>query len=85
MANTNFLTLNATPFILFNFWILLKILDTVYSFARLLHEKIPNLPPISQETFSKIEKQLRELEDKKALANAISVIIQKMVIKMYSN
>ena len=44
--------------------------------ARLFHEKFPNLPPISQGTISKIEKQFRELghvrQIKKAAANAIS-------------
>lgn len=29
--------------------------------ARLFHEKFPNLPPITQGTISKIEKQFRQL------------------------
>lgn len=44
--------------------------------ASLFHEKFPNLPPISQGTISKIEKQFRELghvrQIKKVAANAIS-------------
>lgn len=44
--------------------------------ARLFHETFPNLPPISQGTISKIEKQFRELghvrQIKKAAANTIS-------------
>lgn len=44
--------------------------------ARLFHEKFPNLPPITQGTISKIEKQFRQLghvkQIKKVAANAIS-------------
>lgn len=44
--------------------------------SRLFHEKFPNLPPVSQGTISKIEKQFRELghvrQIKKVAANAVS-------------